>query len=78
MTFTDLDYFAEGVDVMRAHGGRIWVNTLEPRHAAGITDAIAKKDPDATWGLLIELGTNMIQTDRPAELIKYLEKRNLR
>ena len=38
-------------------------------------------DPDGSWGWALEQGATMIQTDRPAELIKYLEKkgrRNLR
>ena len=70
--FGDIQYFIAGVPAMRKFGGRIWVNTLEERHAAGHTDDKAIIDPDAHWGLLIKQGVNMIQTDRPRALVQYL------
>lgn len=72
--FGDIQYLIAGVPAMRKFGGRIWVNTLEERHAAGHTDDKAILDPDAHWGLLIEQGVNMIQTDRPHALIQYLKE----
>ena len=72
--FGDIQYFIAGVPAMRKFGGRIWVNTLEERHAAGHTDAKAIVDPDAHWGFLIKQGANMVQTDRPRALIRYLEE----
>ena len=72
------DFLREGVGTMRAMGGRIWVNTLEPRHAAGHTDALAIADPDAHWGQVIRDGANIIQTDRPALLLDYLRRQGLR
>ena len=72
------DFLREGVRTMRAMGGRIWVNTLEPRHAAGHTDALAIADPDAHWGQVIRDGANIIQTDRPALLLDYLRRQGLR
>ena len=72
--FGDIQYLIAGVPAMRKFGGRIWVNTLEERHAAGHTDDKAILDPDAHWGLLIEQGVNMIQTDRPRALIQYLKE----
>ena len=72
--FGDIQYFIAGVPAMRKFGGRIWVNTLEERHAAGHTDDKAIVNPDAHWGLLIKHGVNMIQTDRPRALIQYLRK----
>ena len=35
-------------------------------------------DPDGSWGWALEQGATMIQTDRPAELIKYLESKGRR
>lgn len=75
ISFSTYAFFEEGVATMTREGGRIWVNTLSPRHAAGIIDDKAVNDPDGTWGVLIDIGANMIQTDRPRELILYLKSR---
>jgi len=72
------DFLREGIATMRAMGGRIWVNTLEPTLAAGHTDALAITDPDAHWGQVIRDGANIIQTDRPALLLDYLRRQRLR
>ena len=37
-----------------------------------------KGDPDGSWGWALENGATMIQTDRPDELIKYLESKGRR
>lgn len=76
--FGDIQYLIDGVPAMRKFGGRIWVNTLEERHAAGHTDDKAIIDPDAHWGILIKQGVNMIQTDRPRALVQYLKETGLR
>ena len=55
---------------------RVWVNTLQPRHAAGRTDEIALHDPDAVWGFLLDHGVTMIQTDYPLQLVQFLEDRD--
>ena len=78
VTFVELAYLTEGIPAMQEKGKRIWANTLKPFHAAGLTDAKALADPDAVWGLLIDDGVRMIQTDNPAELIAYLRARGMR
>jgi len=57
----------------------VWFNSLWPDHCAGHDDDIAVENnkPNETWGWLIDKGANIIQTDRPNELIKYLRKRKL-
>lgn len=46
---------------------------------AGRTDEVALLEgPDAAWGWLIDHGANAIMTDRPAELIQYLEEKGVR
>lgn len=67
------DYLLEGVGSAKALGGRLWVNTLGPRFAAGRSDDKSLEDPDGNWGYLVTHGVDMIQTDRPAALISYLE-----
>lgn len=74
ITYSNEPFFAEGVATMTALGARIWVNTLNPTHAAGIVDDDAIRDPAATWGRIISMGADIIQTDRPRELIEYLTK----
>lgn len=56
----------------------IWINSLWPSLCAGYSDDRALKDADATWGYLIDsLNAGILQTDRPAMMIEYLQKRNL-
>jgi len=72
LTFDDEAYLAEGAPRLRAQQARIWVNTLQPRHAAGHVDADAVRDPGAHWGRLIAMGASIIQTDAPGPLIAWL------
>lgn len=74
ITYANETFLTEGVGTLTALGGRIWVNTLNPRLAGGITDDQALKNPDDAWGRLLAAGANIIQTDRPEELIAYLER----
>ena len=57
---------------------RCWVNTMWENLSPGHSDDVSVVDPDAHWGHLIRLGVNMIQTDRPAALIEYLESHGYR
>ena len=54
----------------------LWVNTLWASLNGGLDDDTALDDPDAVYGKLLDMGVTMIQTDRPAYLIKYLHKRH--
>ena len=67
----------EQMNKMQKNGCRIWVNSLWSYMNAGHDDERAVYDPDKTWGWLIEKGTSIIQTDRPKELIQYLESKGL-
>lgn len=71
--FDSWDYLEEGADDVADMGVRLWVNTLSPQHAAGLTHSDALADPDALWGRLVDAGVDMIQTDEPAALLAYLE-----
>jgi glycerophosphoryl diester phosphodiesterase len=57
----------------------VWFNSLWPEHCAGHDDDIAVEEnkPDQTWGWIIGKGANIIQTDRPKELVQYLRSRKL-
>lgn len=66
------------VDRIKASGARVWMNSLWPRLNAGHDDERAVYEPDDAWGWLLARGATIIQTDRPLELIRYLERRGLR
>ena len=62
-----------------AQGSKLWINTLWASLCGGYNDDAAfDGDPDKVYGKILELGTSMIQTDRPEFLIKWLEKKGRR
>ena len=79
--FSKLDDVAE--DCCRRvveSGSKLWINTLWPSLNGGYDDnaAFESGDPDSVYGVLLGLGTSIIQTDRPEFLINYLEKKGRR
>ena len=62
----------------RHAGGRLWANSLWDGFVAEIGgDEQALVMPDAVWGGLIRSGVSLIQTDRPADLHRYIIRREL-
>ena len=56
----------------------IWYNTLWASQAGGHDDDMSLQNPNLGYGYLIDnLGTRIIQTDRPQYLLEYLRTRNL-
>lgn len=78
--FDDLN--DEAVDCCKkvvAQGSKLWVNTLWASLCGGYDDDAAfDGNPDEVYGKILDLGTSMIQTDRPEFLIKWLEKKGRR
>ena len=65
--------------VQSAGGPRIWINTLWDSLCAGRTDDRGYNgDPDGSWGWWLGRKATMLQTDRPKELLKYLESKGRR
>ncbi len=56
---------------------RVWINALWPEMNAGHCDELAVKNPEENWGWIIKNGGNIIQTDRPEALLKYLRSKKL-
>lgn len=56
-------------------GARVWVNSLWPQQSAGHNDDLILENPNA-YEWFIKNSINIIQTDRPKELIEYLKKVN--
>ena len=63
-----------------AAGSKVWVNTIWGSLCGNCDDdrAYDSPDADAVYGPIMDLGTSIIQTDRPEFLIKYLEKKGRR
>lgn len=55
--------------------GKIFVNSLWPELCASHDDDIAVESnmPGESWGWLINKGASLIQTDRPRELLSYIQ-----
>lgn len=74
--------FAAVLDAARAARIRVWINTLAAKGWRGVLDQSgdrqALRDPDRAWGRLIAQGASIVQTDHPAVLLDYLERRGLR
>ncbi len=61
-------------------GSKVWVNTIWGSLCGNYDDdrAYDSPDPDKVYGPILDLGTSIIQTDRPEFLINYLEKKGRR
>lgn len=46
---------------------------VAPHWSGGLSDDVALADPHAHWGRAIDLGADLIMTDRPEQLIRYLK-----
>jgi glycerophosphoryl diester phosphodiesterase len=69
---------SQTLPMVRKSGVTVWLNSLWPSLCAGRDDEKAMSNPDENWGWLIKAGANVIQTDRPKELLEYLKKKKLR
>ena len=62
-----------------AQGSKLWINTLWASLCGGYEDDAAfEGDPDKVYGKILDLGTSIIQTDRPELLIGWLKKQGRR
>ncbi|MEO1448043.1 MAG: glycerophosphodiester phosphodiesterase family protein [Bacteroidota bacterium] len=68
----------EVIEEIRKNDIAVWVNALWGRLCAEHHDDMALADPHKHYGWIIEHGAHIIQTDRPAFLISYLEEQGLR
>ena len=56
----------------------VWINTTNANQCAGHDDTLSLSNPDEGWGWVINKGANIIFTDRPSLLLKYLKDKGLR
>lgn len=62
----------------REYESWIWINTITANRCGNHDDELALTVPDDAYGWLIARGINIIQTDRPEELIQYLREKGFR
>lgn len=64
---------------VRDSGSRIFIDSLWPELCGGHDDdrAVELHQPDQSWDWIIGQGAKLIQTDRPALLLKHLKERSL-
>lgn len=76
---SDTIEFVKWMPNINGMGLKLWLNALWPEHNGGHDDdkAAYEDKPDETWGWLISHGANIIQTDRPLQLLQYLREKKL-
>ena len=72
------EQLSEILNLIKASGSKIWINTLWPSLCAGLNDdrAVEGGEVEQTWGEVLRMGASFIQTDRPRELITYLKSKD--
>lgn len=81
LCFNELnDEVRETVNRVLASGSKVWVNTIWASLCGGFDDdrAFDSDDPASVYDTILNLGTSIIQTDRPEFLIRYLETKGRR
>ncbi|CAG9584151.1 putative glycerophosphoryl diester phosphodiesterase [Leishmania major strain Friedlin] len=82
----EVNFEKENADVLqyirklaKNSGAALWINTIWPTTCGGYSDDHALRDKDANWGYVVDrIGAGIIQTDRPAMLLAYLQERGCR
>lgn len=66
------------LDMIKASGSKLWINSLWASLNAGHDDdrAVEEGEAEEAWGWILKQGATVIQTDRPAALIQYLKKKH--
>ncbi|NQE63598.1 glycerophosphodiester phosphodiesterase family protein [Caulobacter sp. RHG1] len=78
LPFLTPDYFKRIAGDPRLKGRPVMAVAVQPQWSGGFSDQVSMSDPDAGWGRLLDLGANVIMTDRPEYILRYLEKRGRR
>lgn len=74
----DCDSCYDIIREIRNNNDNVWINSMYGYLSDNHWDDRALKDPEANWGYLIEKGATILQTDRPLQLIQYLNEKGFR
>ena len=61
---------------IRGHS-RVWVNAMWGSLCGGLGEDSPGLSMQEGWGSLLEMGVNMIQTDHPRELLRFLRQKHM-
>jgi glycerophosphoryl diester phosphodiesterase len=64
------------IQKIKTHNKKIMLTSLWEHTCAGYTDDRAIENPEANWGKIVDLGADLICTDRPLALLNYLRSKN--
>ncbi|QTD39157.1 DUF4974 domain-containing protein [Polaribacter batillariae] len=73
----EVSYAKPFIQKIKSKNKKIMLTTLWGNTCAGYTDDAAVNNPEANWGKVIDLGADLICTDRPKMLLEYLRKKEL-
>lgn len=76
--FTDPAFFSAVARDARLRGRPIMAVAVRPYWSGGLSDAVSLPNPEAGWGRLIALGANVLMTDHPEYLLRYLDRSDRR
>ena len=71
----EIESIKQLINKIKTSKGKIMLTTLWDDTAGGYTDDLALSNPEANWGKVIDIGADLICTDRPASLINYLKEK---
>lgn len=74
LPFITADYFQRIAADPRLKGRPVMAVAVQPQWSGGLSDQVSLGDPEVGWGKLLSLGANVIMTDHPEYLLRYLEK----
>ena len=74
---SDTPELKENLQLMKDAGVKRCIGSMWASACAGHDDDRAVKDADAAWGWILEQGATQVMTDRPYELLKYLQAKKL-
>lgn len=77
---TDTPQVLQLLKKVKENGSKVWINSLWPSLNAGHDDdrAACLGQAEDSWGWILEQGASLIQTDRPALLLEYLQEKGRR
>lgn len=75
VSFNALDQVRALKDRFKKEGITLWANTLNEVSSDAFNDRLARKNPEAVWGQLLDAGISAIQTDEMEGLRTFIRNR---
>lgn len=76
--FLGEDFFTAIARDRRIAGRPVMAVAVRPYWSGGLSDAVSLPAPQNGWGRLVDLGANVVMTDYPEYLLRFLERQGMR